>query len=266
MSLLRRIEKAVDHRLRALFAGGGDEPGAREGIELYRDALEQIAGRTMPGKSGSRVFPFNTVTIELRAEDTERKAMLETLFEPRQFLDDIRSTLNEDRVSAPEDLAVMVHYPENPAIALRVICGKTEKPEAPAVVPAAVLVFQIKPAKLTVLSGAASEVDFTLSAPQVNLGREEEVVDSLGHLIRRNELFFPESGHEANASVSRVHAHIAFDSTTGDWRIFDDGSSFGTSLFRKGKRIEIPAHASRGVALRDEDEIYLGQARLKFTS
>ena len=80
--------------------------------------------------------------------------------------------------------------------------------------------------------------------------------------MRRNELFFPEAAHEANPSVSRSHAHLTFEA--GDWRIFDDGSSIGTTLFREGRRIDVPAHAGRGVALRPGDEIYLGQVRLRF--
>jgi hypothetical protein len=86
----------------------------------------------------------------------------------------------------------------------------------------------------------------------------------MGRVFRHNELSFPESAHAANASVSRAHAHILFDSASGQWRIFDDGSSLGTTLFRDGRRIDVPAHASRGVALRPGDEIYLGQARLRF--
>jgi pSer/pThr/pTyr-binding forkhead associated (FHA) protein len=92
------------------------------------------------------------------------------------------------------------------------------------------------------------------------------VVDSLGRAVRRNDLHFPEGLHEANSTVSRSHAHLRFDPAAGEWRIYDDGSSLGTSIFREGRRIEVPAHASRGVALRPGDEIYLGQARLIFES
>jgi hypothetical protein len=116
------------------------------------------------------------------------------------------------------------------------------------------------------LTGGASAREFPLDKPRINLGREAEIADALGRAIRRNELYFPESAHEANPSVSRSHAHILFDAPTGDWRIFDDGSSIGTTLFREGRRIDVPAHAGRGVALRPGDEIYLGQVRLRFES
>ena len=45
MSILRRIEKTVDERLRGIFGGSGTGPGSSEAIELYRDALDQIAAR-----------------------------------------------------------------------------------------------------------------------------------------------------------------------------------------------------------------------------
>lgn len=273
MNLLRRIEKSLDHRLRSMFSGGQDEPGAREAIELYRDALDHIAARATLGKRGDRVFPFNLVTIELDAGDAERKAVLETLFDPGQLGDDVRATLEEERITPPENLTVAVHYPENAVVEMRIVCERTEKPAAPPaqaeppapppVAPAPPAI-AIVPARLVTVTGISSAPDFVLDRARVNLGREAEVIDTMGRAIRRNELSFPEEAHEANPSVSRSHAHVAFDGASGQWRIFDDGSSLGTVVFRDGRRIDIPAHAGRGVALRPGDEIYLGQVRLRF--
>ncbi len=260
MSLLRRIEKSLDQRLRAIFSGGHDQPGAREAIELYRDALEQIASRAAVGKRGDRVLPFNLITIELAAANPERRAVLETLFDPRQLGDDVRATLKEERVTPPADLTVMVKYPDEAAIEMRVICARAES--APAVSAATAVPAGTTPARLVTVTGGPSSQDFALDRLRINLGREGEIVDALGRAMRRNELFFPEGAHEANASVSRAHAHIRFEE--GGWRIFDDGSSLGTALFREGRRIDVPAYGGRGVALRDGDEIYLGQVRLRF--
>jgi hypothetical protein len=256
MSLLRRIEKSLDQRLRSIFSGGENEPGAREAIELYRDALEQIASRATLGKRGDRVFPFNLIRIELRAGNSERKAILETLFDAGQLGDDIRAALKAERIMPPPGLTIEVHYQEEAAVEMRVICERAEKPAVVPVAPA--------PVRLITLAGVSSEPDFALDTMRINLGREEVVLDALGRAIRRNELFFKEDAHEANATVSRSHAHIGFDALSGEWRIYDDGSSLGTTLFRAGRRIDVPAHASRGVALRAEDEIYLGQVRLRF--
>ncbi|HWE51322.1 MAG TPA: FHA domain-containing protein [Bryobacteraceae bacterium] len=257
MSLLRRIEKAMDNRLRAIFAGGSDEPGAREAIELYREALDLIAARVTVGKSGGRLFPFNSITIELMAKNPERKAVLEALFDPGQLVDDIRAALNEERATPPADLAVMIRFPEDAATEIRIFCEKTSQTAEPASAPTPVAT--LKPARLSTPS-----LEFTLNRPIINLGREHEVVDASGHVIRRNDLFFPPAEFDATDTVSRTHAHIRFDPASGDWRIFDDGSSLGTCLFREGRRIDIPGHASRGVALRDGDEINLGQVRLTF--
>ncbi len=60
------------------------------------------------------MFPFNLITIELAAENAERKAVLEALFDARQLVDDIRATLKEEGVVPPGDLTVLVRYPEEP--------------------------------------------------------------------------------------------------------------------------------------------------------
>jgi FHA domain-containing protein len=263
MSLLRRIEKSLDQRLRSLFSGGNQEPEAREAVELYRDALDQIAARVTAGKRGDRIFPFNLITIELRADGGERKAILETLFDPGQLGEDIRATLKEERVIPPADLTVTVKYPADALVEMRVVCERGKTEPQPAAVPAAAAI-QPVPARLLTIIGVSSAPEFALDRMRINLGRAEEITDSLGRTIRRNELFFPEHAHEANPSVSRSHAHIRFEGSSGEWRIFDDGSSIGTTLFRDGRRIDVPAHAGRGVALRPGDEIYLGQVRLRF--
>ena len=268
MSLLRRIEKSLDHRLRAIFSSGREEPGAREAIELYRDALDQVAGRASIGRRGDRVFPFNLITIELRAADAERKAVLEALFDPGQMGEDVRATLAEERIAPPERLTIAVRFPEEAVAEVRVLCERSGQAAgqavegAPAQTPGAGP--SIMQARLLTITGVSSAPELGLNRARINLGREEDVVDAVGRAIRRNELFFPEQAHEANASVSRSHAHVAPDEASGQWRIFDDGSSLGTTVFREGRRIDVPAHASRGVALRSGDEIYLGQVRLKF--
>jgi hypothetical protein len=48
------------------------------------------------------------------------------------------------------------------------------------------------------------------------------------------------------------------------YRICDDGSEFGTRVFRDGRQIEVPAGNRRGERLRPGDEIYLGRACLRF--
>jgi pSer/pThr/pTyr-binding forkhead associated (FHA) protein len=157
---------------------------------------------------------------------------------------------------------VEIHFPPDAAAEMRVICEKSARdPQASLEPPAAPT-----PARLITKTGVSSSETFVIDRAQIAIGREPEVVDSVGRAIRRNDLYFPEGAHEANSTVSRSHAHLRFDPPGGEWRIYDDGSSLGTSLFRDGRRIDVPPHGSRGVALRPGDEIYLGQARLIFES
>ena len=81
-------------------------------------------------------------------------------------------------------------------------------------------------------------------------------------MTRRNDVVFEEGADEANGTVSRRHAHIKLED--GEYRICDDGSEFGTRVFRDGRSIEVPAGNRRGERLRPGDEIYLGRACLRF--
>ncbi|MDE3197310.1 MAG: FHA domain-containing protein [Acidobacteriota bacterium] len=258
MSILRRIESTLDNRMRAIF-GSSNRPGAKEAIELYVDAIDQIVQRAAAGRRGRLVFPFDRVIVELHAPSGERRAVLETVFDAKQMVADIR-----ERVEAPERLSVQVQYPEEAEKELSIRCEKTDPAGQPAPVPA--VKHELPPMWLITLAGVSSAPEFLVDRPRVNLGRERDIVDPEGRPLRRNELHFPEGADEANATVSRSHAHIRFDAHTGEWRLYDDGSSLGTAIFRDGRRIDVPAHAPRGAMLLPGDEIYLGRARLLFAT
>jgi hypothetical protein len=168
-------------------------------------------------------------------------------------------------VTAPENLAVTVQYPPDAAVEMRVVFEKTpvEAPPETAPDPPPPPLLPLIPVLLRTVEGASSEPVFVADRLRVNIGRERDVVDAQGRAVRRNDLFFPETVEPINASVSRSHAHIRFDRKSGEWRIYDDGSKLGTSIFREGRRIEVPAHAPRGAMLLPGDEICLGQARLR---
>ena len=60
-----------------------------------------------------------------------------------------------------------------------------------------------------------------------------ELTDAEQRVVRRNDVVFEEGADEANATVSRRHAHIRLEA--GEYRICDDGSEFGTRVFRDGR-------------------------------
>jgi hypothetical protein len=116
--------------------------------------------------------------------------------------------------------------------------------------------------KLTIVSGSAEKPAYTLTLDRINLGRCADVRDSRNHLIRMNDVVFKDAAGSVNDTVSRRHAHIDYNETSGDYRLFDDRSAHGTTIVRHGKTIMVPA-STRGVRLQNGDEIVLGEARVR---
>ena len=89
------------------------------------------------------------------------------------------------------------------------------------------------------------------------------MLDRDKRVVRRNQVVFTERDNGINQTVSRAHAHI-LRTPGGEYRLFDDNSSCGTRVFRGGRTIPLPSGSPRGTTLRSGDEIYIGQACLRF--
>ncbi len=255
MSIVDKLEKSIA----ALFPKSG---GPKQPLELHREALEQLVAKAIAGPRGDRIFPFDRVSLELRTSDPERQAALTSLLGPATFPDYIRAELASARVVAPDELATSIRFVDQADEELSIRCEKSEPPDPEPVVD--VIPPAFAPARLVVIAGNVSEADFTSSKQLLNVGREESVLDAQGRMIRRNDLYFLSDETDVNSSVSREHAHLRFDAPTGAWRIYDDGSRFGTHIYRAGKRIAVPPHSARGALLKAGDEIFMGEARLMF--
>jgi pSer/pThr/pTyr-binding forkhead associated (FHA) protein len=116
--------------------------------------------------------------------------------------------------------------------------------------------------RLMVVKGKTGQGEYRLEKARTNLGRMAELTDTEHRVVRRNDVVFEEGGDEANATVSRRHAHIRLEA--GEYRLCDDESEFGTRVLRDGRAIEVPAGNRRGERLRPGDEIFLGRACLRF--
>ena len=95
-----------------------------------------------------------------------------------------------------------------------------------------------------------------------DFGRGIDVRDNRHRLLRTNHVVFVEGSAGVNQTVSRCHAHIAVDPSSGDHRLHDDRSAHGTGIVRGGRTVPVPP-GTRGVRLRSGDEIVLGEARLR---
>ena len=258
MSILRRVERELQDRLRRAFAGSG-AGGGRELLEVQRAILDEITGKVQTAGRGRKLFPFRDLEVHIGVADPADRPVFSLAFaEGDQLAADIRDALRETGCEPPPDLAANVVLEEQqiPGGFRIVYHEKASAPDRSVAPPPA--------ARLHVLHGKASQACYEIGAARVNIGRLEEVLDEQQRLVRRNQVAFAESSDPANATVSRAHAHIRYDAETGEYRLYDDHSAYGTSLFRGGALVPVPAGAGRGVALRDGDDVYFGQARTRF--
>ena len=258
----RRLESAIARRLdgaaKEFAASGASEP-----LEVLHAVVDTVAHQVQPGGRGTRVFPFNRVTVTVVSSTPAARAHLEALFEGDPPLRERLVERLRSRGCELADLTVDVRYAARPqkgwmspdfhvgfARAGAAVTAATDSPRKPLRL------------EVTVATGVANCAQKTFAADRIDLGRGTEVRDSRHRLIRRNDVAFTEGSGEVNDTVSRQHAHISYVRATGEYRVHDDGSAHGTSVLRSGRTVPVPT-GSRGVRLQPEDEILLGEARLR---
>jgi hypothetical protein len=252
MSLFSEIEKSIERGFRMwtdrLFGPGQSD----DLIVMHRAILDEIAGKVRTMARGERVMPFTRVVVTLTAADAERRAMLEGAFGER-LDEDVREALKASGCEIPRGFAVEVQTSETGDAPFEI---EYHAEKAPAAVPSA------GPGRLVVVRGKAEKSEYVLEKARTNIGRMAELTDADQRVTRRNDIVFEEGADEANGTVSRRHAHIRLEN--GEYRLCDDGSEFGTRVFRDGRPIDAPPGNRRGEKLRQGDEIYLGRACLRF--
>jgi hypothetical protein len=257
----RRLETKITARLdRAAqgFAGSGE----REPLEIVHAILDIVEREIQPGSRGTRVFPFNRIEVAVLAPSRQARGRLEAVLAgepplPKRIVERLQSG------GCPTaDIVVSIDYVARAqknwrAREFDVAFGRAAEPivgQPAANAPARI--------ELSVARGVAERRSYSFLAHRIDLGRCAEVRDSRNRLVRTNHVAFTEGSGEVNQSVSRQHAHIAYESRTGQFRLHDDGSGHGTGIVRDGRTVDVP-RGSRGVRLHSGDEIVLGEARLR---
>jgi hypothetical protein len=256
MSLFSEIEKTIERGFRKWTERMFGPAEADDLISLHRAILEEVEAHVETVARGRRVFPYASLTATLVAADPGRRVVLESAFGERLGAD-VAEALTAAGCELPKGFAVEVKTAEtgDRPFVIAYATRPAEAPEAPAPAPAAT-------ARLIVAKGKTVQPEYALENARTNLGRLAELTDADYRVTRRNDVVFEEGGDEANGTVSRRHAHIRREGP--DYRICDDGSEFGTRVFRDGRSIDVPAGNRRGEKLRPGDEIYLGRACLRF--
>jgi FHA domain len=251
MSLFSEIEKSIERGFRRWSDKMFGEAQSDELLLVHRAILEQIEGKVQTVARGKRVFPYARVSVTLISADPDRRALYQTAFGERLEAD-IREALAAAGCETSRGFGVEVGTAETGEgpfeIEYRVEAPKAAK--------------EHKTGRLVLVKGKTQQPEYALAKPRVNIGRMTELTDAEQLVVRRNDVVFEEGADEANATVSRKHAHIRLED--GDYRICDDGSEFGTRVFRDGRPVDVPSGNRRGEKLRPGDEIYLGRACLRF--
>lgn len=267
MSFFSEVEKTIERAFRKWTERAFGPVQSDELLLVHRAILEEIEGKIQTVQRGRRLFPYNYLRVRLVSPEAGRRDLFQAAFaQDRRLENDIRGCLTAAGCELPGGFAVDVETAAEGAkgfeigYAIREAPPVQELPGPPAPEPKPAFV----PGRLVVVRGKAAAESYTLEKPRTNIGRMQELTDSQQRIVRRNDVVFEEGGDEANATVSRAHAHIRFETAAGEYRICDDESEYGTRIFREGRSIEVPAGNRRGERLRAGDEIYLGRACVRF--
>lgn len=259
MSILDKMTR-LEKRIQQLSRRDDVPP---EPVEVRRGILDDVEDMVRAAGRSRRVFPYNRLRIHVLAADASaRAAMQAVLGGDQEMLAAVRERLRDAGCTVPTDLEVRLLLARKraaawpPARAWHVAGEREEGVQAKGPAPATAAEPR---AQLVVVKGTATRRSFPLKGDRVNIGRQPEVLDRDRRVVRRNQVVFEDADDAVNQTVSRAHAHIRV-SASGECRLFDDRSSYGTRVFRGGETIAVPPGTSRGVRLRDGDEIFLGQA------
>jgi hypothetical protein len=265
MSLSDLLEKLGRGVFEAPFGAISQIDDSPEIAEIRFAILDEIKKKTQ--RAGGRdIFPYNLIRVQVRGVGDTQTAVLEGSFFREYFEQEVRRQFAKTECRFPEDLRVEV--------CVRNLLGDAGKDwiwvETLSEAPPAPVARERSAAQLRIVRGQANVAELPLTKTRTNIGRVVDVFKAEG-LSRRNDLAFSEDT-PLNKTVSREHAHILYDKTTGEYRLYNDrwykrgdkGSEHcGIWIVRDGLGQEVHRD-SRGVKLENGDEIHLGKAVVEF--
>jgi len=256
---VKKLEKQIEK-----LAERSDGP--LQPIEVRKATLDEIEDLVEPASKSRRIFPYNRVTVEVVATDARRRAAMEAVLGERSELGRaVSARLKLAGCPPPKDLQVRLKLVKRAGAdwekgrAFRLQCAHVEE-EAPVPAPPQ---SARGSAALVIVKGETTDERYVVRGGCTNIGRLAEVVDKDRRVMRRNHVVFTDCKNGINLTVSRAHAHIA-ESPSGEYRLFDDGSASGTRILRSGRTLALPPGSPRGTKLQPGDEIYVGQACMRF--
>ena len=237
--LEQRLTRSVDGAAQRITQANSREP-----LEVLHAIVDCVEKRIEPAGRGKYVFPFNRIAIQIAAGSRECRARFDAVFESKPSLADRISKCLRMSGCAVTGLSIEVTYVDTPAGAWIAPDFHVEFDRALA--PGAF----IADLNLSVVAGVDAR-NYVFTGSRINIGRFSEVRDDRNRLWRTNHVAV------ADSAVSRSHAHIECMADSGEYRVYDDRSAYGTSVLRDGHTIPVPP-GSRGVRLQTGDTLVLG--------
>jgi hypothetical protein len=263
MRSLEQLDSWITAKVKNWSSKVSGVPRTREILEIRRDILEDVRDHIQPKGRGRSVLPYNTVSIQIAARNQQQRDMLEAAFSGGGVEEDVRGLLSEADCPVPAGFSVGVSVMEHAALAMSARPFLAEYLNTKAGSAGSKVSRDARPnAKLTIVRGDANPGEYTIQSGRVNIGRLKEVIGDKDGLRRRNDIAFADT----ETTVSREHAYIRYDAESGKFRLYDSLSQRGTSVFREGRRLEVPKGLTHGFQLRSGDEIHVGDARIAFES
>jgi pSer/pThr/pTyr-binding forkhead associated (FHA) protein len=255
---LLEIGKDWQQRVRKIFDAPLDESATP--LDIAQAVLDDVERHVQPVGRGRRAFPYTHLAVRVR-QATPDPVPLETAFDG--FGHRVQERLRELRCEMPKTIAVEVSCLEEPPAGWpsdRLFAVEYSKTSIEAAADTSIV--SAPALQITVLKGSAAAESYNLGETVISIGRSPEAIDEAGR-VRRNDIAFLDTLDGVTETVGRAHAQLRFDPATGIYRLFDQGSSNGTSIIRNGTTIAVPPHDPRGVGVRSGDEIRLGRAAIR---
>ncbi|MBN1571174.1 MAG: FHA domain-containing protein [Acidobacteria bacterium] len=251
----QNVRSRVEH---VLTREKGMEP-----LAVRHEILSQIESRILSDENG-KVFPYAKIVVYLQPQTKYQRSAIEDAFLQKNTLkSDVVQLLNNANARFPDELETLIEFRENlgqdqselsPRPPFEMDFFKFNAPRTQ----------DIPETRLVILKGVAEQAEYQMKKDRIRIGRSREILDREGRMVRKNDIVFLDKEEEINRSVGRTHARIWFNHDTGEYCILDEASRYGTRILRGGSVIEVPSDNLDGICLWPGDEIYFGQACIRF--
>jgi FHA domain len=265
MNILSKARE-LEAKLTRTFNGGTPattDADPLEPLELIHAIVDAVEAEVQPTGRGKQVFPFNRLKVSVPAPSREAQARLEAVLDGEPSLHDRIVERLYAASCDTRDLTVKVGYvsqaqPDWKHPNFHIDFARVTRASS---ITIAVPAPEVR-IELEIVTGTADMTTGAFTHTRIDLGRCTEVRDHRNRLIRTNHVVFTDAPGGVNDSVSRRHAHIEYLEGAGEYRVYDDGSAHGTGVVRNGRTITVPP-GTRGIRLQANDEIVLGEARVR---